>query len=72
MPLKVTPGGREAPYLWQMLGKRFIACVLPVSREGLVGEVAVGGCLSHTDHEIVEFKTVVEGKLSPQFQLSPG
>lgn len=54
-----------------MLGKGFIASVLLVSREGLTGEVAAGGCPSHVDHEIVEFKTVTGRKLSPQFQLSP-
>ncbi|GAB0190604.1 hypothetical protein GRJ2_001525700 [Grus japonensis] len=30
--------------------------LLLVNREGLVGEVAIGGCLGHSDHEVVEFK----------------
>ncbi|GAB0204012.1 mitochondrial enolase superfamily member 1 [Grus japonensis] len=30
--------------------------LLLVNREGLVGEVAIGGRLGHSDHEVVEFK----------------
>ena len=30
--------------------------LLLVNREGLVGEVANGGCLGRSDHEVVEFK----------------
>ena len=30
--------------------------LLFVSREGLVGDVMVGSCLSHSDHKMVEFK----------------
>ena len=32
--------------------------LLFVNREGLVGNVMVGGCLGHSDHEIIEFKIV--------------
>jgi len=27
-----------------------------VNREGLRGNVVVGGCLGHSDHQVVEFK----------------
>ena len=30
--------------------------LLFVNREGLVGDVMVGACLGHSDHEMVEFK----------------
>ena len=30
--------------------------LLLVNREGLVGDVMVGGCLGHSDHEMVVFK----------------
>ncbi|GAB0176455.1 mitochondrial enolase superfamily member 1 [Grus japonensis] len=30
--------------------------LLLMNREGLMGEVAIGGCLGHSDHEVVEFK----------------
>ncbi|XP_040977464.1 uncharacterized protein LOC121232961 [Aquila chrysaetos chrysaetos] len=30
--------------------------LLFVNREGIVGDVLVGGCLGHSDHEMVEFK----------------
>jgi len=30
--------------------------LLFVNREGLVGDVMVGGCLGHSDHEMIEFK----------------
>ena len=29
--------------------------LLLTNREGLVGDVVVGGCLGHSDHEIIEF-----------------
>ena len=32
--------------------------LLFVNREGLVGDVVVGGCLGHSDHKMVEFKLV--------------
>lgn len=31
---------------------------LSESREGLVGEVTVGGCLDHGDNELVELKVI--------------
>jgi len=31
--------------------------LLFVNREGLVGDAMVGGCLGHSDHEMVEFKS---------------
>lgn len=30
--------------------------LLFVNRDDLVGEVMIGGCLSHSNHEMVEFK----------------
>ncbi|GAB0202528.1 mitochondrial enolase superfamily member 1 [Grus japonensis] len=30
--------------------------LLLMNREGLLGEMAIGGCLGHSDHEVVEFK----------------
>ena len=29
-----------------------------VNREGLMGEVVIGGCLGHSDHEVVEFQII--------------
>ena len=29
--------------------------LLFANRDGLVGDVVVGGCLGHSDHEIIEF-----------------
>ncbi|KAK4811148.1 hypothetical protein QYF61_019779 [Mycteria americana] len=37
--------------LWERVSKAFLK-----SREGLVGDVMVGGCVGHSDHEMVEFK----------------
>lgn len=28
----------------------------PVNREGVVGEVAISGCLGHSNHEVAKFK----------------
>ena len=36
--------------------------LLPENREGLVGNMAIGGCLGHSDHEAVEF-AIFEGRL---------
>ncbi|PKU32709.1 proline-rich basic protein 1 [Limosa lapponica baueri] len=33
-----------------------------VNREGLVGAVTVGGCLGHSDHEIIEFSILREAR----------
>ena len=32
--------------------------LLFVNKEGLMGEVVIGGCLDHSDHEIVEFQII--------------
>ena len=34
--------------------------LLFVNREGLVGDVKVGGCLGHSDHEMLDFSVLVE------------
>ncbi|GAB0177924.1 hypothetical protein GRJ2_000257700 [Grus japonensis] len=34
--------------------------LLPVKREGLVGDVTVGGHLGHSDHEMIEFSILGE------------
>ena len=34
--------------------------LLFVNREGLVGDVKVGGCLGHSDHEMLDFSILVE------------
>ena len=37
--------------------------------ESVVGAVEIGGCLGHSDHEVVELKTFVTGgKLLPKLQ----
>ncbi|GAB0203729.1 hypothetical protein GRJ2_002838500 [Grus japonensis] len=36
--------------------------LLLVNREGLVGDVMVGGCLGHSDHEMIEFSILGEGR----------
>ena len=33
-----------------------------VNREGLVGDVKVGGCLGQSDHEMIDFSTSVEAQ----------
>lgn len=32
------------------------------NRDGLAGEVTTGGCLGHSDHEVVEIKNLIEEK----------
>ena len=32
--------------------------LLFVNREGLMGKVVIGGCLGHSDHEVVEFQII--------------
>ena len=36
--------------------------LLFVHREGLVGDVKVGGCLGQSDHEMIDFSTSVEAQ----------
>ena len=35
--------------------------LLFVSRKGLVGDVKVGVCLGHSDHELLDFLILLEG-----------
>ena len=39
--------------------------LLFTNREGLVGDVVVGGCLGHSDHEMIEFSVHGEAKRGP-------
>lgn len=36
--------------------KDALPVLLFVNREGLVRDVVIGGCLGHSDHEMIEFK----------------
>ncbi|KAF4802263.1 hypothetical protein TURU_027417 [Turdus rufiventris] len=49
----------EDNFLMQLVGEasrgRTMLDLLFANRDGLVGDVVVGGCLGHSDHEIIEF-----------------
>ncbi|GAB0177896.1 hypothetical protein GRJ2_000254900 [Grus japonensis] len=42
--------------LKELTRKGALLDLLLMNREGLMGELAIGGCLGHSDHEVVEFK----------------
>jgi len=47
--------------LREPMSKGVLLGLLLVNRKGLVGEVAFGGCLGWSDHEVISFKSLVIG-----------
>ena len=44
--------------LRELTRKGALLDLLFVNRKGLVGKVVIGGCLGHSDHDVVEFQIV--------------
>ncbi|GAB0205778.1 hypothetical protein GRJ2_003043400 [Grus japonensis] len=44
----------------EVIRKGVLLELLLMNKEELVGEVVIGGCLGHSDHEVVEFQIVGE------------
>ena len=54
--LKLVRGNFLSQVLSEPARKDALLDLLIMTREALVGDVMVGGCLGHSDHEMVEFK----------------
>ena len=74
--LEILEVCRRCNFLSQVLSeptrKDALLDLLFVNREGLVGDVMVGGCLGHSDHEMVEFKIFSVMRKKGQHSCHPG
>ena len=54
--LKHVEGNFLIQVLRELTRNGGLLVLLFVNRDGLMGDVMIGGCLGHSDHEMVEFK----------------
>ena len=58
--LKHTEDHFLVQVLREMTRKGALLDLLFVNREGLMGQVVIGGCLGHSDHEVFDFQIVCD------------